>query len=490
MKKNKLNLLIICFLVIGMFWIWTSFADKYLNMWEFLTVYFEWIATDMPNSWQYIQIKYDNVKKWSELYKSLQKWIYLDYFPNAFGELPVDDYISQERMAKLLWIKQDRKFSYSQWEKISLERTKNIIEQSQKINPNGDGKKIQEKIFDDIKDKLEGQYIYPEKIKENQMLYGSIKWYIEAINDKYTVFFPPVEAKNFEDSIDWSFEWIWAYIEMIEPWEIIIKSPLKNSPAEKYWAKAWDVIVKVWENEAKETTTVNELVGWIKWPEGTFVDIVVKRWYKEVLLKIKRGKIVLPNVEYEIFEGNNCYVSINQFNFQSRIQFKDALDYFEDKNCNKYIFDVRNNPGWVLDDVRSMLNYFVPQWEKIVTIKQKNWNQNIIASDSVKKLTDKKIVVLINWWSASAGEIFAWVIKDYVSNSVLIWEKTFGKWSVQTLVEYIDWSTFKYTIAKRYTWKSEKNIDLEWIEPDIKIEDKKETEMDEVLEVAKIFKFN
>jgi C-terminal processing protease CtpA/Prc len=99
------------------------------------------------------------------------------------------------------------------------------------------------------------------------------------------------------------------------------------------------------------------------------------------------------------------------------------------------------------------------------------------------------VIVLVNGWSASASEIFAWVIRDYVPNSILLWTKTFWKWSVQNLINYTDWSMFKYTVAKRYTGWSKKNIDHKWFIPDLKLNNNIETEMDEVLEVAKIYKF-
>jgi C-terminal processing protease CtpA/Prc len=67
---------------------------------------------------------------------------------------------------------------------------------------------------------------------------------------------------------------------------------------------------------------------------------------------------------------------------------------------------------------------------------------------------------------------------------LLIWQKTFGKWSVQELFNYQDGSMLKYTIAKRYTGKSNINVDKNWITPDKIISDKKETPEDEVLERA------
>lgn len=484
MKKIFISFAIIVFVFFSF-----SFAESILNMGEFLTIYLEWVSENIPNSWRYIDVKYNNVRKWSELYKSLQKWIYLDIFPNIDGILPKDEYINQEKITKLLEIKQKKKFKYKYWEKISIGRTKYMIGQNKKIYIDDDELNISQEIFEDVKKKLEENYIYPENIDKKQMWYGAIKWYIDAINDEYTVFFQPTEAKNFDDSIEWNFEWIWAYIEMTSPWNIIITAPIKDSPAERWWIKAGDIIIKVWDNRIEKTTNTNELINRIKWPKWTYINILIKRWWTEILFKIKREKIDLPNIEYELLSGNNCYISINEFNRQSRIQFRDAINYFTNNKCEKYIFDVRNNPGWVLDDVWYILNYFVPQWESIVNIKYKNDNISMFASNSVKKLTNESMIVMMNGGSASASEIFAGVIKDYVPNSILLWTKTFWKWSVQNLIEYVDWSMLKYTIAKWYTGKSNKNIDLEWINPDIKMEDDLNTKRDEVLEVAKIYKF-
>ena len=494
MKKTLLWILILWFSFVNLI-----FAENFLNLWDFLTVYFQWVSKEIPGSYKYINIKYDNIGKNNALYKSLQKWVYLDLFPNIEWKLPIDEYLTQEKVVWLLKFKQDRNFNYTKWEKITADWTKNIISENLKINvstTNKNRNKLTEKVFEDIKEKLKKNYIYPEDMGNINMEYWAIQGYIDAIDDKYTVFFPPKDAKTFDDSLNGSFEWIGAYIDMVKPWEIIISAPLKDSPAEKYGAKAGDIILKAGDNNVTEKTSIKELISWIKWPEWTYINILVKRWWQEKLLKIKRWKIVLPNIEYEILEWDNCYMSINQFNRQSRIQFRDAMTEFDAKNCNKYIFDVRNNPGWVLEDVWYMLNYFVPNKKTVVLMKYKDGERKIIASDAgvlsagkKKKLTDQNVIVLVNWWSASASEIFAWVIKDYVPNSILLWTKTFGKWSVQNLINYTDGSIFKYTVAKRYTGWSEKNIDHEWLEPDLKLENDIKTEMDEVLEVAKIYKF-
>ena len=92
----------------------------------------------------------------------------------------------------------------------------------------------------------------------------------------------------------------------------------------------------------------------------------------------------------------------------------------------------------------------------------------------------------MNWFSASASEIFAWVMKDY-QKAILVWEKTYWKGSVQQPIELKDWSMIKITIAKWFTPK-DKNIDKEWIEPDVEVKLTKEDvekKYDRQLEEAK-----
>lgn len=115
-------------------------------------------------------------------------------------------------------------------------------------------------------------------------------------------------------------------------------------------------------------------------------------------------------------------------------------------------------------------------------------SEDLIPQNKLPKI-EKNIIILINKWSASASEIFAWTIKDYIPSTVLIWEQTFGKWSAQSIKNYTDWSILKYTQSKRYTWKTQRNIDKQWISPDIKMTDNSETEIDEIIEFAKKIQF-
>ncbi|MCK9467014.1 MAG: hypothetical protein M0P94_01685 [Candidatus Absconditabacterales bacterium] len=172
-----------------------SFAEKVLNMGEFLTVYFEGISQDMPESWKYIDVKYQNVKKNTPLYQSLQKGIYLDVFPNLSLELPWDKILKQEHMAKLLQAKTKKEFQYEKGKEINIERTKYMIEYSRKEYVGNRGLDSAQLILDDIIDRLNENYIFDKEIKNEELGYGAIKGYVDALGDPYTTFMPPNEAK-------------------------------------------------------------------------------------------------------------------------------------------------------------------------------------------------------------------------------------------------------------------------------------------------------
>jgi carboxyl-terminal processing protease len=173
------------------------------------------------------------------------------------------------------------------------------------------------------------------------------------------------------------------------------------------------------------------------------------------------------------------------FEFWLANHFETILWNLAQNHCSKYIIDLRNNPGGSLEEVAGMLDYFVPTWSPILSVKSRTSDQFLFSSNTVyPKLTGETIRILINKWSASASEIFAWVVREYVPGTVLVGTQSYGKWSVQDLVYYDDGSLLKYTVAKRYTWKKDLNIDKIWFTPDVKIEDVVGTGKDAVLDWA------
>ncbi|MEI7557695.1 MAG: S41 family peptidase [bacterium] len=156
------------------------------------------------------------------------------------------------------------------------------------------------------------------------------------------------------------------------------------------------------------------------------MTLTIIRNNKELSITVIRDKIEVKNIETKIYTGGNCYINIRMFDMNVHQDFDSAMQKLTPSTCTRYTFDLRNNPGGSLDEVASMLEYFVPPGSPSVIIKGKGFNQTIVAEgNSGNRITEKNIVILMNGGSASASEIFVGGIKDYGSHVTLIGQKTF-----------------------------------------------------------------
>lgn len=317
-------------------------------------------------------------------------------------------------------------------------------------------------------------YYSSDDLKPKDLENGIITWFINSLWDKFSEYMVPEITKQFEDTLNWDFEWIGAVIDKHELW-IIIDRVLKWSPALNNWILKGDIIIEANGIILKDLTT-NEAVTHIKWKAGTKVILkILRSWEHDFITKeIIRDKIKIPSVDTkDIQDSEIWYISLNIFWDNTSKEFLDLLNTFNNEKIKWIIIDLRDNGWWYLQSAVEILSNFIEKWKLLVTTKYKNsLLNNYFYSENFGQIFDKKIVILINGNSASASEITAWALKDY-NKAILVWEKSYGKWSVQQPFDLPDGSMLKLTIAKWYTPK-DYSIDHNGIEPDIKIELKKE----------------
>lgn len=458
----------------------------------------EYYLLSLPKSYKYINIAYRDVKKWTQLYESMQKLVYIDVIENKNTKLvpwiEISAYWFYSFAEKVLWEKiielnEVKKLKSNYASLIDLYVLRLLIDQK------NDEKNIkvelnQKTIFEDVYNTIIQNHYNKETISSNDMMYSAIEWLAQWTKDKFTTYFPPVEKKQFSDTLAWEYEWIWAYVDMLKAWEFRIISPLSWSPAEKSWLKANDIIKKIDDFEITTDTTTDEAVSKIKWKAGTYVSLKILRWNETLIINVKREKIVLKDVEWKSLSDEIYYMNIRMFWDNVISDFETSLEDLKSKTkTQKLIIDLRNNPWGYLDSVSEILSYFVKSWENVAIVKYRNYTQNYKSKwYNDYDFTKLKIIILQNEWTASASEIMIGTLKDYLDNVTLLWEKTYGKWSVQTIKTYYDWSSLKYTIAKWFTWKTETGIDWIWIKADKELkfdEDKKKSWVDNQLEEAK-----
>lgn len=464
-----------------------------LNLGEFITQYFESTTTNIPNSYKYIDVYYTNITKDTALYQSLQKAIYKNSLPNIATSFPNTQKLSQQQASFIIEKDKKIKAPYTTDTAVTTERLQSTLEQIQNqssttipISTNGSAlPSFQTEIMKDVQKTLQNNYYNSELLDQEKMSYGAIKGMVEATEDPYTSFFPPQEAESFNDSMVGEYVGIGAYIEMPSPWKLLIISVFEDSPAQSGGLQWWDKILKVNGNTITQNTSINTATSRIKWAENTPVSLTILRENKEITKTLIRKKIEIQSITTDFSNPNTCIIKIASFDYQSYSKFAKALAKGE-VMCKSYIIDVRDNPGWSLEEVAKMLDHIVPTGKTSVIVKTKTSQEEYVAEEvDWPKITNKKMSILVNNGSASASEIFAGTAKEYAPNALIVGSQSYGKWTVQEVINYEWGAMLKYTIAKRFTGKYSKSIDGIWITPDVEIENNHDTPEDEQLEIAK-----
>lgn len=305
---------------------------------------------------------------------------------------------------------------------------------------------------------------------DKELEYGIIKGYVDAYKDPYTVFMPPQEAKSFAENVTGHFGGIGAQIGNKDGFVTVI-APLKDSPSMKAGIKTGDFIVSVDGKDIKGMS-VDEAVSLIRGEIGTKVTLSVLREGepKQLEITIVRGEVKVPTVDTRSQDGV-FILNLYNFNADSADLFRKSISEYMATNSQRLIIDLRGNPGGYLEAAVNIASMFVPAGKSVVTEKSADVNK---TKDHVSKgfnmLRDKpgtKIVILADGGSASAAEIVAGALKDY-GYATIIGEKTFGKGSVQELVELPGGSSVKVTVAKWYT-PNGVNISASGILPNIEV---------------------
>jgi len=196
---------------------------------------------------------------------------------------------------------------------------------------------------------------------------------------------------------------------------------------------------------------------------------------KAIDVEIVRDTIQIPIVETERKgkDGEIFVIKMYSFTENSPMLFQNAVKEFAYSTSTKMILDLRGNPGGYLDAAVDMASWFLPEGKVIVTERFGDGKENVFKSLSGRGIFNEnlKMVILVNEGSASASEILAGALKEH-NIAKLVGQKTFGKGSVQELVEIPGGSSLKITVAKWLT-PNGNSISEKGIEPDYKVEIKK-----------------
>lgn len=356
------------------------------------------------------------------------------------------------------------------WQATSMGFLSEIQEKENSQNNSADQEKLG--LFWQIWDELNNRYVDENAVDEENKIYGAIKGLVEAYDDPYTVFMTPEESEQFTANIEGVLEGIGAELT-VEEKQLVIVSPLKNSPAEKAGLKPGDMILKI-NDEIAADLSLFEAIMKIRGEKGTTVKLTIIRKERDEPFEVSivRDSIDIESVTVEKMENGITYLSVNQFNYKTNEEFSKAISEMILERPKGIIVDLRFNGGGYLGTAVQMLSYLLPANETAVVIKERGKEDDIMQTNGNPKILDVPLVVLVNEGSASASEIVAGSIQDH-KRGVIMGTQTFGKGSVQEVESFSDGSSIRMTIARWFTPK-DRTVDHVGLTPDVVVEIKKE----------------
>lgn len=311
---------------------------------------------------------------------------------------------------------------------------------------------------------LNQQYYYTDKIDNAEAGYKAAEGLVNSLNDPYTVFMRPVDAKQFQTQIDGQVSGIGAQVEYADN-ALMVVSPISGSPAQKAGLKAGDKITKV-DGTSLAGLTLSSAVDKIRGPKGTTVKLTVIRDGSEMEIDVIRDTVKLPEIDISM-QDDIAVIRLVQFGQTTDTQLRSLMVEVAAKNPKGIVLDLRNNPGGLLHAAEMTLSNFLPMGSTVAIIKSKGDSFTEVTSDKPTIDADTPMVVLMNKGSASASEIVAGALQDY-KRAIVIGEKSFGKGTVQQIVEFKDGSSLKMTIAEWHTPK-DRTINHLGLDPDVPV---------------------
>ena len=302
---------------------------------------------------------------------------------------------------------------------------------------------------------------------EDDLLHGAARGMVEAWKDPYTRFVSPSQLKDEEIELEGKYGGLGMYIGDRDG-QILVISPMEDSPAERAGLKPKDQIVKV-DNEVVVGWTSDRVVQKLRGEPNTKVTVWVRREGEDELLdfEITREIIKLHSVRYEMLSDDIGYLKLTQFKHNTADESRNAVRDMLRKGMRALILDLRNNGGGLLDASVKISSMFLRNGLIVETKGRSERANDKYYADKNYYQTNIPMTVLINGGSASASEIVAGALNDR-GRAKLIGEKSFGKGSVQTLFPLTDGSGVYVTIARYYT-PSGKVIDHVGLSPDIEV---------------------
>jgi carboxyl-terminal processing protease len=324
-------------------------------------------------------------------------------------------------------------------------------------------------IFTRVLTYVENNYV--EEVSQEELVYGAVKGMVKTL-DPHSAFLTPEEYKDMKVETEGEFGGVGIEVELRDG-KLIVIAPLQGSPAQKAGMRSGDRVIAI---DGRDTSSmgINDAIHRMRGKPGTRVRLTVERaeWPKARDLELVRDVIRTVAVTSRMLEPGYATIAIKQFNEKVTRQMEEQLAALEKQSGGRLrglVLDLRNNPGGLFDQSVRVADAFL---ESGTIVKTMGRHGKVVDEERARPRGTHSgfpMIVLVNGGSASASEIVAGALQDH-GRAVIMGTQTFGKGSVQTLIEFPqDGSALKLTIARYYTPKG-RSIQERGIRPDIVVE--------------------
>lgn len=294
--------------------------------------------------------------------------------------------------------------------------------------------------------------LYVDSVDEKKLVEDGIRGMLEKL-DPHSTYSNAEEVKAMNEPLQGNFDGIGVQFNMVDDTLLVIQ-PVSGGPSEKIGIMAGDRIVTVNDTAiAGVKMAKEEIMKRLRGPRGTKVKLgIVRRGIGELLTFIvKRDKIPVNSLDaYYMIRPKVGYIKIGSFGATTYDEFMTAVDKLKKQGMKDLILDLQDNGGGYLQAAVQIAGEFLPKNDLIVYTNGRRTPRSEYKAKGNGKLTEGKVVVLVNDFTASAAEIVTGAIQDQDRGTV-VGRRTFGKGLVQRPVDLPDGSMIRLTIAHYYT---------------------------------------
>lgn len=313
---------------------------------------------------------------------------------------------------------------------------------------------------------------YVSTIDQDKLIYGAIRGMVRSL-DPHSDYLDPAEYRVLASDTRGRFGGVGVEIDVRDGW-LTVTAVFPGGPADRAGVKIGDRFVTIDGHRARDMP-IEEAVRRMRGEPGTQVRVSLRREEDAPAIDalIGREVISVDAVEAEVLPDRHVYIRLRVFQETTTRELGDVLDAAVAATKDKggirgILLDLRDNPGGLLDQAISVADEFLASGVIVTTRGRGGRELSVVKAREGGTRPNWPMVVLVNGYSASAAEIVAGALGDH-DRALIVGTRTFGKGSVQNIIELPDASALKITIARYYT-PSGRSIQAEGIEPDVVLE--------------------